>query len=88
VYPEPLKFRPERFLERQFSPFEFLPYGGGARRCLGAAMAGYEIRLVLGTLLRKLKFRAASPKPDNGKVRAANTGPSHGARVIVEESLR
>lgn len=88
VYPEPLKFRPERFLERQFSPFEFLPYGGGARRCLGAAMAGYEIRLVLGTLLRRMKFRAASPKPDHGKVRAANAGPSHGARVIVEDVLR
>lgn len=87
VYPEPLTFRPERFLERQFSPFEFLPYGGGARRCLGAAMASYEMKLVLGTLLRRFKFRLASLRPDHGKVRAANAGPSHGARVIVEERL-
>ena len=84
VYPEPLRFRPERFLERQFSPFEFLPYGGGARCCLGAAMASYEMKLVLGTLLRRLRLRLASLRPDKGTVRAANAGPARGVRMIVE----
>ena len=87
AYPEPLQFKPERFLGRQFSPFEFLPYGGGARRCLGAALAGYEIRLVLGTLLRRWRLRAASSKVDVGKVRLVNAGPSHGGRMIVEGAM-
>ncbi|UQA56173.1 cytochrome P450 [Polyangium aurulentum] len=84
VYPEPFRFRPERFLERQPSPFEFLPYGGGARRCLGAAMASYEMKLVLGTLLRRSRLRLASLRPDKGTLRAANAGPAHGVRMIVE----
>lgn len=87
AYPEPMTFRPERFIGKQFTPFEFLPYGGGARRCLGAALAGYEMRLVVGTLIRRFRFRAASLKPDHGKVRAVNAGPSYGARVVVEERL-
>lgn len=87
VYPEPMRFRPERFLERQFSPFEFLPYGGGARRCLGAAMASFEFKLVLGTLLRRFRLRLASLKPDTGKVRAANAGPKNGVKMIIEERL-
>jgi cytochrome P450 len=87
VYPEPMRFRPERFLERQFSPFEFLPYGGGARRCLGAAMASFELKLVLGTLLRRFRLRLASLKPDKGAVRAANAGPKNGVKMIIEERL-
>lgn len=53
IYPEPREFRPERFLERSFSPFEYLPFGGGARRCLGAAFALFEMRIALGVLLRR-----------------------------------
>lgn len=85
VYPEPMRFRPERFLERQFSPFEFLPFGGGSRRCLGAAMASYEMKLVLGTLLRRYRLRLDSLRPDTGAVRAANAGPARGVKMIVEE---
>ena len=85
VYPEPMRFRPERFLERQFSPFEFLPFGGGSRRCLGAAMASYEMKLVLGTILRRYKLRLDSLRPDHGAVRAANAGPARGVKMIVEE---
>ncbi|WP_437581654.1 cytochrome P450 [Sorangium sp. So ce887] len=87
LYPEPLRFKPERFLERKFTPFELVPFGGGARRCLGAAMAAHEMRLVLGTILRRYRLRLASLRPDPGKVRAANAGPAHGVRMIVEERL-
>jgi cytochrome P450 len=84
TYPEPLRFRPERFLERKFTPFEFFPFGGGARRCLGAAMAAYEMRLVIGTIMGRFQLRLASLKPDRGKVRAANVGPAHGVKLVVE----
>lgn len=83
LYPEPFAFRPERFMGRKFSPFEFIPFGGGARRCLGAAMALYELRLVVAALLRRFQFRAADPRPDPGKVRAANVGPRRGVKMIV-----
>lgn len=51
LYPEPDVFEPERFLRRTFSGTEFLPYGLGARRCLGAALASYEIKIVLATIM-------------------------------------
>ena len=53
LYPEPKKFRPERFLERQFTPYEYIPFGGGNRRCLGMALALHEMKLALATILRR-----------------------------------
>jgi len=87
TFPDPMRFKPERFLDKQYSPFEFLPFGGGARRCLGAAMASYEMKLVLATILRKYKMRLQSLREDKGKVRAANSGPAHGVKMIIEERL-
>jgi cytochrome P450 len=52
LYPAPDRFHPERFLGRDYGPFEYLPFGGGARRCLGAAFALFEMKLVLATVLR------------------------------------
>ena len=62
VYREPSQFRPERFLERRFGPFEYAPFGGGARRCLGAAFAMYEMKIVLGTIFARARF-APAPAP-------------------------
>ncbi|MBD2303476.1 cytochrome P450 [Nostoc sp. FACHB-87] len=60
VYREPKKFIPERFLERQFSPYEYLPFGGGSRRCVGAALAQLQIKLVLATILSRLQLSLVS----------------------------
>jgi cytochrome P450 family 110 len=57
IYPEPEHFRPERFLERRFSPFEYLPFGGGARRCIGMAFAQFEMKLVISRFCRTLSWR-------------------------------
>ena len=74
LYPEPERFRPERFLERSFTPFEYLPFGGGARRCIGAAFALYEMKLVLATILRKYDLRSASDAPVGMAVRNTTVG--------------
>ncbi|AOY80188.2 cytochrome P450 [Moorena producens JHB] len=61
LYPEPNHFRPERFLERQFSAYEFVAFGGGSRRCIGYALSLFEMKLILATILTNLKLAL----PDN-----------------------
>jgi cytochrome P450 len=63
VFPEPERFLPERFLGRTYSPFEFLPFGGGNRRCIGAAFALYEMKWVLATLLGRFHFELQDQAP-------------------------
>ncbi len=78
LYPEPDTFRPERFLERKYSPFEYLPFGGGYRRCLGAAFAGYEMRIVLGTILGRHCFTLDSTEIPGLVRRNVTIGPKGG----------
>jgi len=63
LYPEPERFRPERFLERSYTPFEYLPFGGGARRCIGTAFALYSMKLVLATVMRSHSLRQVNRGP-------------------------
>jgi cytochrome P450 len=56
LWPDPETFAPERFLERRPAPHEFLPFGGGTTRCIGAAFARYEAAIAIATLLRKYEF--------------------------------
>ncbi|MBD1842054.1 cytochrome P450 [Cyanobacteria bacterium FACHB-63] len=63
LYPQPQQFRPERFLERQFSPYEFMPFGGGVRRCVGAALAQYEMKIALGTILSRVELVLDNKSP-------------------------
>ena len=51
LYPNPKQFVPERFLERKYTPYEFMPFGGGNRLCIGYALAMLEMKLVLATIL-------------------------------------
>ncbi|WP_309892557.1 cytochrome P450 [Archangium sp.] len=85
TYPDPERFRPERFLERKFSPFEYLPFGGGARRCIGAAFALYEMRVVLGTLLAAHRFSLIPDRTPERPVRRNITfGPAQGAELMYQ----
>ncbi|XHX78583.1 MAG: cytochrome P450 [Stenomitos frigidus ULC029] len=83
VYPEPKQFRPERFLERQFSPYEYLPFGGGDRRCIGSAFALFEMKLVLFQLLSKLELTLVNTKPIRPLRRGLTMAPSNQLRLRV-----
>jgi cytochrome P450 len=83
LYPEPEAFRPERFLERKFAPHEYLPFGGGARRCIGAAFGLYEMKVVLGTLLARHRFTLVRAERERPVMRNLAMGPQAKVRVTV-----
>jgi cytochrome P450 len=79
VFSEPDRFVPERFLERAYSPYVSFPFGGGTRRCIGAAFALFEMKVVLGTLLALADFRRLPSRHPNALVRRNLTmGPADG----------
>lgn len=86
LYPEPKRFRPERFLERKFGPHEFLPFGGGHRRCVGAAFASFEMRIVVGTLLRQFEVELQDPRPPRSVRRNVTMAPRGGVPVTLRRS--
>ncbi|KAF3885428.1 MULTISPECIES: cytochrome P450 [Nostocales] len=85
LYPEPKQFKPERFLERQFSPYEYLPFGGGNRRCLGMAFAMFEMKLVLATILSHNSFTLAEKRPLFPVRRGLTFAPNGGVRLMLKE---
>lgn len=87
LYPEPKLFKPERFLERQFSPYEFLPFGDGARRCIGEALASFEMKLVLATMLSRYRLAMADRSPEYPQRRGVTFAPARGVQMVLEEKL-
>jgi cytochrome P450 len=83
LYPEPFEFRPERWLGRKPGTYEWIPFGGGIRRCLGAALAMAEMRVVLEATARRLDLEAADPKPERALHRNVTMIPARGGRVIL-----
>ena len=86
IYPEPKKFKPERFLERQFSPYEFIPFGGGHRRCLGYAFALFEMKLVLATILSQVELELLDNRPLKPMRRGFTFSPAGGVKMRVKET--
>jgi cytochrome P450 len=85
AYPDPEVFRPQRFLERTYSPFEFMPFGGGPRRCLGAAFALFEMKLVLATILREVALELEDPGLPTPVRRNLTMAPKGGVRMRVRQ---
>jgi cytochrome P450 len=83
LYPEPKQFRPERFLERKYTSYEYAPFGGGVRRCLGAAFSDYETRILLATILRRVTLELRRPRPDPRIRRNITMGPKYGVPMRV-----
>jgi cytochrome P450 len=84
TYTDPQRFRPERFLENTFGPDEFLPFGGGSKRCLGATFALQEMMIVVAGLVSRFRIRLARRWPIRPRARIITIEPVGGVPVVLE----
>jgi len=87
LYPEPRQFRPERFWERQYAPHEYLPFGGGHRRCIGSALAMMELKIGIATLLQQFELALVNPRPLLPARRGLTMAPPASMRLRVKGRL-
>ena len=81
VYPDHHKFKPERFLEREFDTYEFFPFGGGKRRCIGEALAMLELKLALATIIGEYDLELASDTEVPAR-RGVTLAPKKGVQMV------
>jgi cytochrome P450 len=87
LFPNPEEFRPERFLDGKPDSYVWIPFGGGVRRCIGAAFAEYEMRVVLREFVGRADLRAPDPRPEKVKVRNITLAPGRGTMVSLDRPL-
>ncbi|MGE3449709.1 MAG: cytochrome P450, partial [Microbacteriaceae bacterium] len=83
LYPEPAPLRPERFLGHHPKPHEWVPFGGGARRCIGADLAMFEMKTVLATVLAEADLSAERAAPEHTRLLGTALRPSRRAAVVL-----
>lgn len=83
VFPDPERFDPQRYIESKPATFSWLPFGGGARRCLGAAFANMEMDVVLRTVLRRFDLETTTAPAERWHCRGVAYIPKNGGRVTV-----
>lgn len=84
LYPQPKQFKPERFIDKQYSPYEYLPFGGGNRRCIGMAFALFEMKLVLTTVLKNLDLSIVNNHEVKPTRRGGTLAPSGGKWLVMK----
>ena len=84
TFPEPTLFRPERFLDRGYGPEQFLPFGGGAKRCLGSSFALQEMMIVIAGLLSRFRIRLRRDRPVRARARIITVAPADGVELVLE----
>ena len=87
LYPDAERFAPERFLLRKYSPYEYLPFGGGNRRCIGSALALLEMKLITATVLSQFELALMSKKPMYPVRRGLTLAPPSSFKMKVIEKL-
>jgi cytochrome P450 family 110 len=83
IYTDSDQFKPERFLDRQFSPYEYLPFGGGSRRCIGMAFALFEMKVVLSKILSHVELGLAGTRSVQPVRRGLTSGASP-VQIVVK----
>ncbi len=83
LYPHPDEFDPRRFLDGAGTTYTWIPFGGGIRRCVGAAFATLEMKVVLRAIFGRLSLRAPGP-PEAPVRRSVSLAPGHGAEIVAE----
>ena len=84
LYPDSLAFKPERFLERSYTPFEFFPFGGGERRCIGEALALFELKLILAAMVVNSALQLVDPRPEIPRRSGVIGTPGRGVPMVLQ----
>jgi len=85
VFPDPLRFVPERFVGKTYAAGEFLPFGGGHKRCMGPAFGLYEMKVTIATVLRAVRIALARPAGAAARPRTITVVPKDGVDVVIVE---
>ncbi|MGL5835387.1 MAG: cytochrome P450, partial [Waterburya sp.] len=81
IYPDAQQFKPERFLKREFTAGEFVPFGGGARRCIGEALAKFELKLVVANVVSRYQLTLKGNRPEKPQRRGVTLTPVDGVKM-------
>ncbi len=85
VWPDPESFHPDRFHGRRVDPYAYYPFGGGVRRCIGAAFATFEIRLVVAEVLARVDLALAGARDARPVGRNVSVAPAGGVPVVATD---
>ena len=87
LYPNPKQFNPQRFIDKTYSNYEYLPFGGGNRRCIGSALALLEMKLVTATILSRFELKLTSDRPMNPVRRGLTIAPPASFKMMVKNKI-
>ena len=84
LYPNSKQFDPQRFINKTYSNYEYIPFGGGNRRCIGSALALLEMKLVTATILANFELKLTSDRPMKPVRRGLTIAPPASFKMIIK----